>query len=352
MDYEKIRRKTRAVTIGSVTIGSGHPIAVQSMLNTDTADAEACTEQARKLEDAGCDIIRLTVPSAEYAETIYKMKNAGIKAPLVADIHFDYRLALEAMDNGADKIRINPGNIGDKWKTKMVVEKARDTGKAIRIGLNTGSLPKHGKNDDVVELMVNTALEYISDFEAWNFNNIVVSLKSSDIDNTMRAARLFNEKSGYPFHLGVTEAGNAITSAVRSTWALGNLLKEGIGDTIRVSINGSIEDEVLCANEILRTLGLKKGGVRIVACPRCGRHTFDSHGFLNEIQHRLLTLNKDITVAVMGCSVNGPGEAHGADFAVCGNGRKIFVYSHGSLVSSLSSKEEAEKELFRLIEEE
>ena len=168
----------------------------------------------------------------------------------------------------------------------------------------------------------------------------------------MRAARLFNEKSGYPFHLGVTEAGNAITSAVRSTWALGNLLKEGIGDTIRVSINGSIEDEVLCANEILRTLGLKKGGVRIVACPRCGRHTFDSHGFLNEIQHRLLTLNKDITVAVMGCSVNGPGEAHGADFAVCGNGRKIFVYSHGSLVSSLSSKEEAEKELFRLIEEE
>ena len=199
--------------------------------------------------------------------------------------------------------------------------------------------------------MVNTALEYISDFEAWNFKNIVVSLKSSDIDNTMRAARLFKEKSVYPFHLGVTEAGNAITSAVRSTWALGNLLKEGIGDTIRVSINGSIEDEVLCANEILRTMGIKKGGVRIVACPRCGRHTFDSHGFLSEIQHKLLTLNKNITVAVMGCSVNGPGEAHGADFAVCGNGRKIFVYSHGTLVSSISSKEEAEKELFRLIEE-
>ena len=299
----------------------------------------------------GCDLIRFSYVSSMDGEN-FRYITSHSPIPVVADIHFDYRLALEAMDNGADKIRINPGNIGDKWKTKMVVEKARDMGKAIRIGLNTGSLPKHGKNDDVVELMVNTALEYISDFEAWNFNNIVVSLKSSDIDNTMRAARLFNEKSGYPFHLGVTEAGNAITSAVRSTWALGNLLKEGIGDTIRVSINGSIEDEVLCANEILRTLGLKKGGVRIVACPRCGRHTFDSHGFLNEIQHRLLILNKDITVAVMGCSVNGPGEAHGADFAVCGNGRKIFVYSHGSLVSSLSSKEEAEKELFRLIEEE
>ena len=334
-------------------IGGDESVKVQTMYDDKISgiNPEIVVKRINDLSLMGCDLIRFSYVSKEDGEN-FKYITSHSPIPVVADIHFDYKLALEAMDNGADKIRINPGNIGDKWKTKLVVEKARDTGKAIRIGLNTGSLPKHGKNDDVVELMVNTALDYISDFEAWNFRNIVVSLKSSDIDNTMRAARLFKEKSGYPFHLGVTEAGNAITSAVRSTWALGNLLKEGIGDTIRVSINGSIEDEVLCANEILRTIGLKKGGVRIVACPRCGRHTFDSHGFLSEIQHKLLTLNKDITVAVMGCSVNGPGEAHGADFAVCGNGRKIFVYSHGSLVTSLSSKEEAEKELFRLIEEE
>ena len=339
--------------IRDIKIGGDESVKVQTMYDDKISgiNPETVVKRINDLSLMGCDLIRFSYVSKEDGEN-FKYITSHSPIPVVADIHFDYKLALEAMDNGADKIRINPGNIGDKWKTKLVVEKARDTGKAIRIGLNTGSLPKHGKDDDVVELMVNTALDYISDFEAWNFRNIVVSLKSSDIDNTMRAARLFKEKSGYPFHLGVTEAGNAITSAVRSTWALGNLLKEGIGGTIRVSINGSIEDEVLCANEILRTLGLKKGGVRIVACPRCGRHTFDSHGFLSEIQHKLLTLNKDITVAVMGCSVNGPGEAHGADFAVCGNGRKIFVYSHGSLVTSLSSKEEAEKELFRLIEEE
>ena len=338
--------------IRDIKIGGDESVKVQTMYDDKISgiNPEIVVKRINDLSLMGCDLIRFSYVSKEDGEN-FKYITSHSPIPVVADIHFDYKLALEAMDNGADKIRINPGNIGDKWKTKLVVEKARDTGKAIRIGLNTGSLPKHGKNDDVVELMVNTALDYISDFEAWNFRNIVVSLKSSDIDNTMRAARLFKEKSGYPFHLGVTEAGNAITSAVRSTWALGNLLKEGIGDTIRVSINGSIEDEVLCANEILRTMGLKKGGVRIVACPRCGRHTFDSHGFLTEIQHKLLTLNKDITVAVMGCSVNGPGEAHGADFAVCGNGRKIFVYSHGTLVSSLTSKEEAEKELFRLIEE-
>ena len=339
--------------IRDIKIGGDESVKVQTMYDDKISgiNPEIVVKRINDLSLMGCDLIRFSYVSKEDGEN-FKYITSHSPIPVVADIHFDYKLALEAMDNGADKIRINPGNIGDKWKTKLVVEKARDTGKAIRIGLNTGSLPKHGKDYDVVELMVNTALDYISDFEAWNFRNIVVSLKSSDIDNTMRAARLFKEKSGYPFHLGVTEAGNAITSAVRSTWALGNLLKEGIGDTIRVSINGSIEDEVLCANEILRTMGLKKGGVRIVACPRCGRHTFDSHGFLTEIQHKLLTLNKDITVAVMGCSVNGPGEAHGADFAVCGNGRKIFVYSHGTLVSSLTSKEEAEKELFRLIEEE
>ncbi len=342
------RTQTRQIHIGGVAVGGGAPIPVQSMCNTRTSDAKATIAQISRLYEAGCEIIRVAVPDQEAADALPQIVKAS-PIPVVADIHFDYRLALEAMDNGAAKIRINPGNIGDKWKTKMVVQKALDYGKAIRIGLNTGSLPRHDKSVDDVDLMVDTALEYISDFEAWGFRNTVVSLKSSDIEKTVKAARMFKERSDYPFHLGVTEAGNVITASVRSTWALGNLLKEGIGDTIRVSINGSIEDEVLCANEILRTLGLKKGGVRIVACPRCGRHTFDSQGFLSRIQNRLYTLDKDITVAVMGCSVNGPGEAHNADFAVTGNGRKIFLYVHGQLIETIEDEREAEEKLFSLL---
>ena len=339
-------------SVRGLLIGGDNPVRVQTMYDDKIANVDpgVIVRRINDLSLMGCDLIRFSYVSSQDGENFsYITSHSPI--PVVADIHFDYRLAMEAMDRGADKIRINPGNIGDKWKTKAVVEKARDMGKAIRIGLNTGSLPKNTKNDDKVRIMVDTALEYLSDFESWGFRNSVVSLKSSDIDNTMRAARLFKKQSDYPFHLGVTEAGNAITSSVRSTWALGKLLEEGIGDTIRVSINGSIEDEVLCANEILRTLGLKKGGVRIVACPRCGRHTFDSHGFLSKIQHHLLTLNKDITVAVMGCSVNGPGEAHGADYAVTGNGRKIFLYNHGELEYVLDCQNEAERKLFEMIEE-
>lgn len=336
--------------VGTLAIGGDNPVRVQTMYDDSIKDTDPqlVVDRINTLAAMGCDLIRFSYVSSQDGEN-FRYITSRSPIPVVADIHFDYRLALEAMDNGAAKIRINPGNIGDKWKTKMVVQKALDYGKAIRIGLNTGSLPRHDKSVDDVDLMVDTALEYISDFEAWGFRNTVVSLKSSDIEKTVKAARMFKERSDYPFHLGVTEAGNVITASVRSTWALGNLLKEGIGDTIRVSINGSIEDEVLCANEILRTLGLKKGGVRIVACPRCGRHTFDSQGFLSRIQNRLYTLDKDITVAVMGCSVNGPGEAHNADFAVTGNGRKIFLYSHGQLIETLEDEREAEEKLFSLL---
>ena len=336
--------------VGTLAIGGDNPVRVQTMYDDSIKDTDPqlVVDKINTLAAMGCDLIRFSYVSSQDGEN-FRYITSRSPIPVVADIHFDYRLALEAMDNGAAKIRINPGNIGDKWKTKMVVQKALDYGKAIRIGLNTGSLPRHDKSVDVVDLMVDTALEYISDFEAWGFRNTVVSLKSSDIEKTVKAARMFKERSDYPFHLGVTEAGNVITASVRSTWALGNLLKEGIGDTIRVSINGSIEDEVLCANEILRTLGLKKGGVRIVACPRCGRHTFDSQGFLSRIQNRLYTLDKDITVAVMGCSVNGPGEAHNADFAVTGNGRKIFLYVHGQLIETIEDEREAEEKLFSLI---
>ena len=328
--------------VGTLAIGGDNPVRVQTMYDDSIKDTDPqlVVDRINTLAAMGCDLIRFSYVSSQDGEN-FRYITSRSPIPVVADIHFDYRLALEAMDNGAAKIRINPGNIGDKWKTKMVVQKALDYGKAIRIGLNTGSLPRHDKSVDDVDLMVDTALEYISDFEAWGFRNTVVSLKSSDIEKTVKAARMFKERSDYPFHLGVTEAGNVITASVRSTWALGNLLKEGIGDTIRVSINGSIEDEVLCANEILRTLGLKKGGVRIVACPRCGRHTFDSQGFLSRIQNRLYTLDKDITVAVMGCSVNGPGEAHNADFAVTGNGRKIFLYVHGQLIETIEDEREA-----------
>ena len=336
--------------VGTLAIGGDNPVRVQTMYDDsiNDTDPQLVVDRINTLAAMGCDLIRFSYVSSQDGEN-FRYITSRSPIPVVADIHFDYRLALEAMDNGAAKIRINPGNIGDKWKTKMVVQKALDYGKAIRIGLNTGSLPRHDKSVDDVDLMVDTALEYISDFEAWGFRNTVVSLKSSDIEKTVKAARMFKERSDYPFHLGVTEAGNVITASVRSTWALGNLLKEGIGDTIRVSINGSIEDEVLCANEILRTLGLKKGGVRIVACPRCGRHTFDSQGFLSRIQNRLYTLDKDITVAVMGCSVNGPGEAHNADFAVTGNGRKIFLYVHGQLIETIEDEREAEEKLFSLL---
>ena len=336
--------------VGTLAIGGDNPVRVQTMYDDSIKDTDPqlVVDRINTLAAMGCDLIRFSYVSSQDGEN-FRYITSRSPIPVVADIHFDYRLALEAMDNGAAKIRINPGNIGDKWKTKMVVQKALDYGKAIRIGLNTGSLPRHDKSVDDVDLMVATALEYISAFEAWGFRTTVVSLKSSDIEKTVKAARMFKERSDYPFHLGVTEAGNVITASVRSTWALGNLLKEGIGDTIRVSINGSIEDEVLCANEILRTLGLKKGGVRIVACPRCGRHTFDSQGFLSRIQNRLYTLDKDITVAVMGCSVNGPGEAHNADFAVTGNGRKIFLYVHGQLIETIEDEREAEEKLFSLL---
>ena len=336
--------------VGTLAIGGDNPVRVQTMYDDSIKDTDPqlVVDRINTLAAMGCDLIRFSYVSSQDGEN-FRYITSRSPIPVVADIHFDYRLALEAMDNGAAKIRINPGNIGDKWKTKMVVQKALDYGKAIRIGLNTGSLPRHDKSVDDVDLMVDTALEYISDFEAWGFRNTVVSLKSSDIEKTVKAARMFKERSDYPSHLGVTEAGNVITASVRSTWALGNLLKEGIGDTIRVSINGSIEDEVLCANEILRPLGLKKGGVRIVACPRCGRHTFDSQGFLSRIQNRLYTLDKDITVAVMGCSVNGPGEAHNADYAVTGNGRKIFLYVHGQLIETIGDEREAEEKLFSLL---
>ena len=338
---------TKVAKVRNLTIGGNSPVRVQTMYDSSIVgvDPNPILEKISKLASMGCDLIRFSFVSKQ-DEPVFRQICKKSVLPIVADIHFDYKMALLALECGADKIRINPGNIGAKWKTEEVVKCARDKGAAIRIGLNTGSLPRESEYTNPVDIMVNSALEYISDFEKWGFENTVVSLKSSDIEKTMEANRKFASLSDYPIHLGVTEAGSAIISSVRSTWALGNLLNEHIGDTIRVSINGSIEDEVLAGTEILRTLGLRKSGVRIVACPRCGRHTFDSHGFLERVQSRLLSIDKDITVAIMGCTVNGPGEARGADLAVTGFGRKIFLYRNGENFAQVESAEDAERILF------
>lgn len=340
----------RICKVGNLEIGGSNPIRIQTMYDSSIVNCNIDDVVVRiaKLNAMGCDLIRFSYSSLDDEKPFSEIKKRSAM-PLVADIHFDYKLALSALNHGADKIRINPGNIGAKWKTKEVVLAAKDMNKAIRIGLNSGSLPRDSKGLSQADLMVNTALDYLNDFESYGFYNTVVSLKSSNVENTIEAARRFKEKSDYPFHLGVTEAGSAIVSSVRSTWALGNLIRDGIGDTIRVSITGEIEDEVLAASEILRTLGLKKSGVRLVSCPRCGRHTFDSKAMVEKIQNRLLSLDKDITVAIMGCQVNGPGEAKDADYALTGIGRKAFLYKKGKLYKEVTL-ESAEDELFEAIE--
>ncbi len=343
----------KVATVRSLKIGGDNPVRVQTMYDSAIAgkDVDPIIEKISVLAAMGCDLIRFSFVSKDDAMAFKEICTRSV-LPVVADIHFDYRMALLALECGADKIRINPGNIGAKWKTKEIVECAKSHNAAIRIGLNTGSLPKLENISDPTDVMVQSALEYIDDFESWGFTNTVVSLKSSDIDKTVLANKKFASLSDYPLHLGVTEAGSSIISAVRTTWALGNLLKDHIGDTLRVSINGAISDEVLAGTEILRTLGLRKGGVRIVACPRCGRHTFDSQGFLENIQPKLLALKKDITVAIMGCAVNGPGEAREADFAVTGVGRKIFLYKKGTHFADAKDFEEAERILLEEIDNE
>ncbi|MDD7270638.1 MAG: flavodoxin-dependent (E)-4-hydroxy-3-methylbut-2-enyl-diphosphate synthase [Spirochaetales bacterium] len=337
--------------INNLGIGGDNPIRIQTMYDSQICDTDV-NEVIRRislLQAMGCDIIRFSYVSSKDKENFTKICKLS-PIPVVADIHFDYKMAIEALECGAPKIRINPGNIGPKWKTEEVVKAAKDHNAAIRIGLNSGSLPKNIKGLDTPSLMCETACEYVSWFESWNFENTVISLKASDPEVTLSANRKLAKELDYPLHIGVTEAGGVVTSSIRSTWALGNLMKENIGDTIRVSITGSIETEVQAAVEILRTIGLRKGGIRIVSCPRCGRHSFDSQGFLSKVENRLLAINKDITVAIMGCQVNGPGEAKHADVAVTGIGNSTFIYKNGELLTKVTN-DDAEKALFDTIEE-
>ncbi len=348
------RRETREVTIGSLSMGSGHPIAVQTMYgdplltNGDPQWYQDLLFTLRSWATMGSSLVRFSYPDHDL-KNVFTAICSDSPVPVVADIHFDYSLAIEALQCGAQKIRINPGNIGAEWKTREVVKAAKDHGAAIRIGLNGGSLPK-GSESSAADLMASSVRSYLDLFESENFTNTVVSVKHSDVNITYDAYKQVAALCNYPLHLGVTEAGSLVPSITRSTWTLGRLLSEGIGDTIRISISDDNFYEISAAKELLRTIGIEKGGVELISCPRCGRATFDSQGFVKKIEKKLLSYGTPLKVAIMGCQVNGPGEAKHADIAITGIGRKVFLYIHGEMVKEISA-EEAEDELFRSLEE-
>jgi (E)-4-hydroxy-3-methylbut-2-enyl-diphosphate synthase len=290
----------------------------------------------------GCDILRFAVPDMASAAVLGELATR-VSIPLVADIHFDHKLALRCMDFPVAKIRINPGNIGAKWKVKELVRKALDKNVPIRVGVNHGSLPKHlARENDPAAAMVKAAEEEIEMLESLGFGNIVISLKSSDTQSTVDANRLFARSFNYPLHIGVTEAGPLIPGIVRSTLAFSSLLADGIGNTLRVSLSDTPEAELITAREILSALGLRKKGIRLVSCPRCGRSGFDVHGFLSKTMGRLMTLDKNLTVAVMGCVVNGPGEARHADIGITGAGNKVMIFKRGELARTIAEEEAVE----------
>jgi (E)-4-hydroxy-3-methylbut-2-enyl-diphosphate synthase len=350
-----MRRKTRIVPIKDINIGTGESIAIQTMYSlplhplSDSQWYDQLMFTLRSYATMGCNIIRFSYPSHSNKETFRRIC-LDSPMPVVADIHFDYELAIEAIECGAHKIRINPGNIGAKWKVKEVVRAALDNQVSIRIGLNGGSLPLNLRNEDPIKAMVETSLEYASWFEGWNFNNTVISVKHTNVNHTYESYKLLASLCDYPLHLGVTEAGSIVSAVTRSTWALGRLLDEGIGDTIRISISDDNIYEIAAAKEILRTVGIEKGGVNLISCPKCGRSTFDSSGFVKKIEHKLFAIQSDLTVAIMGCQVNGPGEAASADIAITGIGNKVFLYVKGKLVKEVVESE-AEEVLFQYIQE-
>lgn len=328
------RMKTRAIQIGTVTIGGNHPIAIQSMTNTKTQDVEATVAQILKLEQAGCQIIRCTVPDMEAAKAFAKIKKQ-IHIPLVADIHFDYRLAIAAMENGADKIRINPGNIGSAEKLKAVVDVAKERDIPIRVGVNSGSLEKelvekyHGVT---AEGLVESALDKTRMIEEYGYHNLVISIKSSDVMMCVRAHELISTQTEYPLHVGITEAGTVNSGNIKSAIGLGLILNQGIGDTIRVSLTGDPVEEIKSAKLILRTLGLRKGGIEVVSCPTCGRTSIDLISLANQVETLVANIPLDIKVAVMGCVVNGPGEAREADIGICGGKGEGLIIKHGEVL--------------------
>ncbi len=335
------RKSTREVRIGDVVIGGNHPIAIQSMTNTKTQDVEATVAQILQLERAGCQIIRSTVPDMEAAKALQEIKKQ-IHIPLVADIHFDYRLAIAAMENGADKIRINPGNIGSAERVKAVVDCARERNIPIRVGVNSGSLEKelvekyHGVT---AEGIVESALDKVRMIENMDYDNLVISIKSSDVLMSVKAHELLAGKTPYPLHVGITESGTVTSGNIKSSIGLGIILHEGIGDTIRVSLTGDPIEEIKSAKLILRTLGLRKGGIEVVSCPTCGRTNIDLIGLAAQVENLVQNYDLDIKVAVMGCAVNGPGEAKEADIGIAGGIGEGLLIKKGEIVRKVPENE-------------
>ena len=336
------RKATRKLTVGHLTLGGGAPITIQSMTNTDTHDKKATLAQVRALEAEGCDIVRLAVPDVEAADIFRTLKAEGVRVPLVADIHFDYKIALAAIDAGADKIRINPGNIGGEDRVKAVVDVCKDRGIPIRIGVNGGSLDKkllEKYGHPTAEALVESAFEHLELLEKQGFYDTCVSMKSSTVPTMVAAARLFRSKCDYPLHIGVTETGPVKQGLIKSAMGFGALLLDGIGDTIRVSLTDDPVEEVYAAKDILKAAGLRKEGVNIVSCPTCGRTRIDLIGLVNQVDEALKDCPKPITVAVMGCVVNGPGEAREADIGIAGGDGCGMLFEKGQQIEKLPYEE-------------
>lgn len=331
------REQTKVINIGDRKIGGGNPVLIQSMTNTPTEDVEKTTAQILRLEKAGCEIIRCTVPTPEAAKALAEIKKK-IHIPLVADIHFDYRMAIAAMENGADKIRINPGNIGGREKVAEVVSAAKERGIPIRVGVNSGSLERglvekyHGVT---AEGIVESALDKVGMIEDCGYDNLAISIKSSDVMMCVKAHEILAEKTNYPLHVGITESGTVNSGNIKSAIGLGLILNQGIGDTIRVSLTGDPVEEIKSAKLILRTLGLRKGGIEVVSCPTCGRTKIDLIGLAAQVEEMVQDIPLDIKVAVMGCAVNGPGEAKEADIGIAGGIGEGLLIKRGEIVKKV-----------------
>ena len=332
---------SKIVQIGNRIIGGGNPILIQSMTNTKTEDVAATVEQINKLAAAGCDIIRCAVPTMQAAEALTEIKKQ-VTIPVVADIHFDYRLAIAAMEHGADKIRINPGNIGSAERVKAVVEVAKERNIPIRVGVNSGSLEKelvekyHGVT---AEGIVESALDKVKLIEDMGYDNLVISIKSSDVLMCVKAHELIAKETEHPLHVGITESGTIISGNIKSSIGLGLILHQGIGDTIRVSLTGDPLEEIKSAKLILRTLGLRKGGIEVVSCPTCGRTQIDLIGLANQVENMVADIPLDLKVAVMGCVVNGPGEAKEADIGIAGGIGEGLLIKHGEIIKKVPESE-------------
>lgn len=341
MEDKMIRKQTREVRIGNRVIGGQNPILIQSMANTRTEDVKGTIAQIQKLTAAGCEIIRCAVPTMEAAEALADIKK-GITIPLVADIHFDYRLAIAAMEHGADKIRINPGNIGARERIQAVVDAAKERGIPIRVGVNSGSLEKelvekyHGVTP---EGLVESAMDKVHMIEGMGYDNLVISIKSSDVLMCVKAHTLISGQTDYPLHVGITESGTITSGNIKSAMGLAMILSQGIGDTIRVSLTGDPLEEIKSAKLILRTLGLRKGGIEVVSCPTCGRTQIDLIGLANQVEELVSDIDLDIKVAVMGCVVNGPGEAKEADIGIAGGVGEGLLIKHGEIYKKVKEEE-------------